>query len=266
VDVKKLTYTQMAFFPLIATLLLFCAPLALAQTTITVSSDKTQYVSGDQVAVSGTISEVSASTAVTIEIKKPDGSTWVFDTVSPDSTGSWSISNINLVTSNDPLGVYTIRATYGSLAVQTATFEIIEVVVTVTETTVSTTEDPTSTVFVTSTTTIPETVTSTETSTNTVKTTQTSTSTQTVTGTKTETQTQTTSRTVTGTATVTTTLTEDITSTATATTTKTQTTSSTITTTSTTTVTQLGTIELTTISAVIAILAVLTAVVILRRR
>ena len=255
-----ITYLRITIFSLIAALLLFSIPLALAQTTITVSADKTQYVGGDSVAVSGIISELTEGTAVTIEIKKPDGATWVFDTISPDSTGSWSISNINIVTLNDSLGTYTIRATYGSLASSTATFEIIRVVVTVTETTVSTTEDPTSTVIATVTTTIPKTVTSTETSTSIVETTQTST--QIVTGT----ETQTTSRTITGTATVTTTSTQDVTITATATTTKTQTMSSTITETSTESVTQLGTVELTAISAVIAILAVLTAVVILRRR
>ena len=97
---------------------------ATTQMPVTVNTDKSQYSVGDFVSLSGTVYPVTVNQAITIEIKRPDGSTWVFDTIMPISNGSWSVSNINIVRTSDVVGTYTVRATYGSLGGATTTFTV----------------------------------------------------------------------------------------------------------------------------------------------
>ena len=111
-------------YALITLFLLALVPQALAQVTVTVTTDKQTYVAGNWVSVSGTVSQVTSGVAVTVEIKKPDGSTWAYDTTTPTSTGAWSITNINRVTSADPQGTYTVIATYGTLGSASTTFTV----------------------------------------------------------------------------------------------------------------------------------------------
>ena len=111
-------------YTLIALFLLTLAPQALAQVTVTVVTDRLTYVAGNWVSVSGTVSQVTPGVAVTVEIKKPDGTTWAYDVTTPSPTGSWSITNINKVTATDPIGTYTVIATYGTLGSATTTFRV----------------------------------------------------------------------------------------------------------------------------------------------
>ena len=97
---------------------------ATTQMPVTVNTDKSQYSVGDFVSLSGTVYPVTVNQAITIEIKRPDVSTWVFDTIMPISNGSWSVSNINIVRTSDVVGTYTVRATYGSLGGATTTFTV----------------------------------------------------------------------------------------------------------------------------------------------
>ena len=127
-NLTKLNGRTIATYALIAVFLATIAPQALA-ITVTVSADKTEYLSGNSVSISGTVASVTSGVAVTVEIKKPDGSTWVFDQATPSSTGVWSISNINLVRSTDAEGTYTVTATYGIGNTGTTTFTVGEPVV-----------------------------------------------------------------------------------------------------------------------------------------
>ncbi|MEM3652613.1 MAG: hypothetical protein QW158_01255 [Nitrososphaerales archaeon] len=111
-------------YALITLFLLALAPQALAQVTVTVVTDRQTYVAGNWVSVSGTVSQVSAGVAVTVEIKKPDGSTWAYDITTPTAAGTWSITNINKVTAVDPVGTYTVIATYGTLGSASTTFTV----------------------------------------------------------------------------------------------------------------------------------------------
>ena len=112
------TYTLIALF------LLTLTPQALAQVTVTVVTDRLTYVAGNWVSVSGTVSQVTPGVAVTIEIKKPDGTTWAYDVTTPSPTGAWSITNINRVSATDPVGTYTVTATYGTLGSASTTFTV----------------------------------------------------------------------------------------------------------------------------------------------
>jgi len=122
-NLTKLNGRTIAAYALLAVFLATIAPQALA-ITVTVSTDKTEYISGNSVSVSGTVASVTSGVAVTVEIKKPDGSTWVFDQATPSSTGAWSLSNVNVVTANDAEGTYTVTATYGTGSTGTTTFTI----------------------------------------------------------------------------------------------------------------------------------------------
>jgi len=123
--VRKLNKIKtISTYTLIALFLLTLAPQALAQVTVTVTTDRLTYVAGNWVSVSGTVSQVTPGIAVTVEIKKPDGTTWAYDVTTPTPTGTWSITNINKVSATDPVGTYTVIATYGTLGSASTTFKV----------------------------------------------------------------------------------------------------------------------------------------------
>lgn len=118
------TVRRIPAFTLLTLLLLALTPQALAAVAVTVATDRQTYVAGNWVSVSGTVSQVTAGVAVTVEIKKPDGSTWAYDVTTPTAAGTWSIANINKVTAADPEGTYTVVATYGTLGSASTTFTV----------------------------------------------------------------------------------------------------------------------------------------------
>ncbi len=89
---------------------------------MTVATDKPTYSPTESITVSGNATPVAEGYDVTVIIKKPDGSQWSTSKTTPTSTGTWSISKINTVSTTDPTGNYTVTATYrGKTATTTFT-------------------------------------------------------------------------------------------------------------------------------------------------
>ncbi|MCL5318552.1 MAG: PKD domain-containing protein [Thaumarchaeota archaeon] len=78
-----------------------------------VSIDQVLYMPGQRFTVSGTVWPVTATAInVTIDIMKPDGSSFTVGQVAPSSTGMWSISRQGSVDTSNATGTYTVKAVY----------------------------------------------------------------------------------------------------------------------------------------------------------
>jgi prefoldin subunit 5 len=92
-------------------LLLLCAIPASATTIVTVTTDKPTYSPGDTLVVSGTVSPVVAGQDVAIAVYGPQGELRAVEQVTPAADGTYSKAVLTF-SPTDPLGTWTVRATY----------------------------------------------------------------------------------------------------------------------------------------------------------
>ncbi len=114
-------------YALMAILLASVASVALVgtanaqTTTLTVKTDKAEYLDGDQITISGTVTGIQQGTPVLIRVNNPQGALARADPVTVAADGSWSY----MYKSGGPLmatsGEYTVKATYRGIT-QEATF------------------------------------------------------------------------------------------------------------------------------------------------
>jgi len=94
------------------TLLMFLPVLpALAQATITVTTDKNAYGVNDALVVKGTVSPVTTGQDVTIILYSPTNERKAFDQVTPAANGTYS-KTIKVFGTDDVSGVWSVTATY----------------------------------------------------------------------------------------------------------------------------------------------------------
>ncbi len=99
------------------------AQLPRANTAISIDTDMASYVSGQIVAVRGSVNELSPSAAVTISVKSPDGILVVVDQITPSKDNTFATSFHTFGWAWNSSGTYTITARYGSSAMAEATIQ-----------------------------------------------------------------------------------------------------------------------------------------------
>lgn len=109
----------------ITMLLLFVAALAVAPVyaaTVTVTPNKSAYVVGDALTVSGAVTPVAAGNDVSIIIKDPSGANIFFGQATPAASGSYS-ATVGTFAVGQASGIWTVQATYQG-AVSTSSFTL----------------------------------------------------------------------------------------------------------------------------------------------
>jgi 5-hydroxyisourate hydrolase-like protein (transthyretin family) len=99
---------------------LFFVFQVLGATITSLSTDKSSYTPGSVVVISGTVTP--PGTGVAIQVKSPSGSTAWIDSVTSDSSGSFSLSFT--LRSDAELGTYTVYATVPPGVTKTTTFTV----------------------------------------------------------------------------------------------------------------------------------------------
>jgi len=102
----------MTIFLVVILPLLSAGFVAAQEVTITMATDKEVYTTADTITITGTASPVAVGYDVSVIVRDPSGSIWAIGQTSPALSGTWSIANINIVTSSTALGRYTVTATY----------------------------------------------------------------------------------------------------------------------------------------------------------
>jgi len=100
--------------------ILTVASLKVVPASLTVSTNKSVYTTGNTVVISGT---TSPNTAVAIQVKSPSGVTVWIDSVTSSSSGSFSSSFV--LRSDAELGTYTVYASTSS-ETTTSTFSVVK--------------------------------------------------------------------------------------------------------------------------------------------
>jgi peptide/nickel transport system substrate-binding protein len=93
-----------------------------AATSVTISTDKSSYLLGQTLTISGTVSPVALGQDVAIMVYDPASDLKYLDQITPSATGTYS-ANLMTFRSSDPAGKWTVKATYqGVQAVTTFTY------------------------------------------------------------------------------------------------------------------------------------------------
>ncbi|HKU49263.1 MAG TPA: PEFG-CTERM sorting domain-containing protein [Nitrososphaera sp.] len=116
-------------YALMAILLAAVASVALtttnanAQTTsVTVQTDKTSYDSGDQITISGDVTNVQAGQPILVRVTNPQGTLARTEPVTVAADGSWTYTFPSGGPLMRPAGEYTVQVTYRGITEET-TFE-----------------------------------------------------------------------------------------------------------------------------------------------
>ncbi|MEM3547105.1 MAG: hypothetical protein QXU47_07080 [Candidatus Bathyarchaeia archaeon] len=106
---------------LLVALLLLATPATAAVITVTVTTDKSSYLLGQVVTISGTVKEdnvAKANVYVNVEVRDPAGTLRFADVVKTGTDGSYTTSF--RLAETLPTGTYTVKAVYGGVSKTTS--------------------------------------------------------------------------------------------------------------------------------------------------
>ncbi len=94
---------------------------AFAQTGLTISTDKSKYMSGETVTVNGNVARVTPGLPLTIQAINALGARFDLDQITPrdDGTFTWQFKLTGTESRLGPSGTWTVRAAYGDLQAET---------------------------------------------------------------------------------------------------------------------------------------------------
>jgi predicted secreted protein with PEFG-CTERM motif len=117
---SDMRYAKYAIIAMILASLVSIAPnLAYSQAgTLTVRVDKTSYIAGETITVSGTVPAVLEGVPVAIQVFNPRNTMYTIDQVLPNADGTYS-TTVKVGGKLGIDGIYTVKATYSGQSVQT---------------------------------------------------------------------------------------------------------------------------------------------------